>query len=194
MEFEEVLKKRRSVRSYLATPVEPALIERIVDAARRAPTAGFSQGLDFVVMDDPVRLARFWELTGSSDDAGGGLPTAVVIVLSDPRRYLSRYSEDDKAGFGLQDADAWPVRFWDVDGGMASMILLLAAVDAGLGAWFFGVAEGEAEVRSEFGIPADRNMVGIIGLGYADPAEVRIGSGVTRKRRPLEEQLHRNAW
>jgi nitroreductase len=194
MDFEDVLKKRRSVRSYLPTQVDPEVLASLVDRARRAPTAGFSQGLDFLVLDDPSSVRRFWELTDSSSDAAGGLPTAIVIVLSDPRRYLARYSEGDKAEFGLQEAEAWPVRFWDVDGGMASMILLLAAVDAGLGAWFFGVAEGEAEVRAEFGIPYDRNMVGVIGLGHPDPAEVRIGSGSTRKRRPLEEQLHRNHW
>lgn len=198
MEFSEILRRRRSVRSYRADPVPSETIDRLIDIARRAPTAGFSQGLDFLVLDEPESVARFWELTGdpagTALEDGGVRPPVVVMVFSDPLRYLARYSEEDKAAYGLQDAEEWPTRFWDTDAGMASMLLLLAAVDAGLGAWFFGISEGAEEVRGEFGVPEDRNLVGVVGLGRPNDDEVRIGSGVSRKRRPLQEQLHRNGW
>jgi nitroreductase len=199
MEFSDVIKHRRSVRSYRPDPPPRELIDRLIDIARRAPTAGFSQGIDFLVLDDASALHRFWELTSqdgapSDPDDGGSRPPVIVLVFSDPVRYLARYSEGDKAEYGLQEAENWPSRFWDVDAGMASMLLLLAAVDADLGAWFFGIAEGASQLRAELGVPEDRNLVGVIGLGYRFDREVAIGSGVTRKRRPLDDQLHRNGW
>jgi nitroreductase len=176
----------------MPTHVPRDLIEHVVEVARRAPTAGFAQGIDFLVLDDPDAVTRFWELTGDPGDPA--VAPVVVLVLSDPLRYLDRYSEPDKIEFGLDQASAWPVPFWDVDAGMAAMLLLLAAVDCGLGAWFFGVDEGVDVLRRELAIPDDRNLVGVVGMGFADPHEVPSGSGVTRPRRPLAEQLHHNRW
>jgi len=196
MEFSEIIRVRRSVRSYSSEVPEPAEVDRIIDIARRAPTAGYSQGIDFLVVDDPDQLAAFWAFTAGEDEGdhgGSDRPPVLVMVWSDPQRYLDRYSEADKIGFGLDHADAWPVRFWDVDGGMAAMQLQLAAVDAGLDTWFFGIPDDTA-VRAHFGVPANRNMIGIIALGFRDPDEVPTGSGVKRRRRPLDEQLHRNGW
>lgn len=197
MEFLDVVRNRRSIRAY--GPGRPSFeeLERIVDLARRAPSAGFSQGLDFLVLDDPDAVERFWTLTKNpkrTDRPDRGKPPVLIIVLSDPQRYLARYSADDKIEFGLDDLDRWPVRFWDVDGGMASMLLQLAAVDAGLATWFLGIGHGEDAVRREFGIPDDRMMVGVVAIGYRDADEVPTGSGVSRQRRPLSEQLHHNGW
>jgi nitroreductase len=187
------------VRAYEQRPVPPEVVERLLDVARRAPSAGFAQGTDFVVLDRPESVARFWELTDDPEfpyepeDLAVG-PPAIVLAFSDPGRYLARYSEPDKIAYGLDVAEAWPVRFWDTDAAMACMLLLLAAVDEGLGGWLFGIVHGEAELRAELGVPQDRNLIGIVGLGYADPSEVPKGSGSSRSRRPLDEMLHRNAW
>ena len=200
MDFKDVARKRRSVRQYALAMPDPALVDEIIDVARRSPTAGFSQGIDFLVIDHPADMAAFWELTappdGAADDAfpAVGDPPMVVIVWSDPQRYLARYSAEDKIAFGMNDADAWPVRFWDIDAGMAAMQLQLAAVNEGLATWFFGISFGEAEVRERFSVPADRTMAGAIGLGFRHPEEVPGGSGTTRPRRDLSEQLHRNGW
>ena len=78
--------------------------------------------------------------------------------------------------------------------GMASMQLQLVAIDEGLDTWFFGFAHGEDVVRQRFGVPKDRMMCGVIALGYRAVDEQAIGSGTTRARRPLDEQLHRNRW
>lgn len=197
MEFSDVVRKRRSIRSYRAEVPPSDVVDRIIDTARRAPSAGFSQGLDFLVLDDPGAVATFWRLTDDPDhdvrETTGEAPV-VVLVFSDPKRYLARYSESDKLEFELDDLDRWPVRFWDVDGGMAAMQLQLAAVDAGLDTWFFGIGYGEDAVRSEFSVPDDRMMVGLIALGYRADDEAPTGSGTTRQRRPLGDQLHRNTW
>jgi hypothetical protein len=114
--------------------------DRLLDIARRGPSAGFSQGTDFLVLDEPPALQRFWELTNDpkiprEPDELAAAPPVLIILLADPDRYIERYSRPDKIAFGLDHADAWPVKFWDTDTAMAGMLLLLAAVDAGLGGW-----------------------------------------------------------
>jgi nitroreductase len=202
MEFDDVIRRRRSVRRFSDRQLDRDLVDAIVDKARRAPTAGFSQGIDFLVLDDPDSLSDFWSLTEGSEadgeaaeeEAGLARPPVLVVVWSDPERYRERYSASDKIEFGLDDLDSWAVPFWDVDGGMASMQLQLAAVAAGLDTWFFGISDGEAEVRARFGVPADRRQVGVIALGYRSAGEQPPSSVNSRRRRSLEEQLHRNGW
>jgi nitroreductase len=199
MELSDILRKRRSIRSYSDSQPDPRLVAEVVDRARRAPTAGHAQGIDFLVVDDPNAMADFWSMIEDPD-----LPTTeeeklvrppmVIIVWSDPQRYLARYSAEDKIEFGMNELDAWPVRYWDVDAGMASMQLLLVAIDRGLDTWFFGLSHGEDAVRERFGVPVDRKLCGVIALGYRSAEEVPTGSGTTVPRRPLEEQLHRNGW
>ena len=180
-------------------PVEPAVIDRLLDTARRAPSAGFSQGSDFLVLDEPGAVARFWELTEDpafpqpAEELAVG-PPVLVLAFSDPGRYLARYSQPDKIAFRLDRAEAWPVKFWDTDTAMACMLLLLAAVDAGLGGWFFGVGYGDDGLRREFGVPDDRQLIGVVGLGYEGVDERRRGSAYSLSRRPLEEMVHRNRW
>jgi nitroreductase len=187
------------IRRFDQRPVPPATIDEIIDLARRSPTAGFAQGVDFVVLDTADAIADFWRFTADPefppdpDDIANG-PTVIVLPIADHRRYTARYSEDDKAPFGLQEADAWSVKFWDIDAGMAAMTVLLAAVDAGLGSWFFGIHANERAYLDHLGIPEDIRPVGVIGLGYRADDEVRTGSGSTRARRPLGEQIHRNRW
>ena len=199
MEFDTVVRRRRSVRKYRQEAPSGAVLDRIIDTARRAPTAGFSQGVDFLVLDAPESVAQFRRLTAHPDqhlrdDLAEAQPPVIVVVWSDPERYLGRYSEADKAKFGLQDPERWPVKFWDVDAAMAAMQLQLAAVNEGLDTWFFGIAHGEQAMRDAFGVPGNRRIVGVIGIGYRTDDEVAFGSGSTRKRRPLDEQLHRNGW
>jgi nitroreductase len=199
MEFSDVVRKRRMVHVFEDRPIDANLIDHLLDVARRGPTAGFSQGTDFLVLDDPATRQRFWELTDDPSfprepDELDGAPPVLIVLLADPGRYIERYSRPDKIAFGLDHADAWPVKFWDTDTAMAGMLLLLAAVDAGLGGWYFGVSYGEAALRHEFEIPDDRNIIGVIGVGYAGVDERPRGSAYSLSRRPLAEMVHRNGW
>jgi nitroreductase len=176
-------------------PVDRALVDDLLDIARRGPSAGFAQGTDFLVLDDHACLGRFWELTDDPRFRRGDAertvaPPVVVLAFADP----DRYREPDKVAFGLGHADAWPVRFWDTDTAMACMLLLLAAVDAGLGGWLFGITHGLDEICSAFDVPADRNLIAAVGLGYAGLDESPRGSAYSRSRRPLAEIVHRNGW
>ena len=73
---------------------------------------------------------------------------------------MARYSEPDKIAFGMDVAEHWPVRFWDVDAAMSCMLMLLAAVDLGLGGWFFGITHGERELLDRFGVPSTLRPIG----------------------------------
>jgi nitroreductase len=117
----------------------------------------------------------------------------VVIVLVRPAAWLERYAEPDKAAAGLgHDPDAWPIPYWWVDAGMAAEHLLLGAVDAGLGACFFGPFEHEDAVRAELGIPAEWRTVGTIALGH--PATDEPGLSAGRPRPALDDVVHRGGW
>ena len=199
VEFADVVRRRRMVHVFEQRRVDRVLLDHLLDTARRAPSAGFSQGTDFLVLDDPAALARFWELTDDpqfprSDDEVTAAPPVVVLAFADPDRYVARYSEPDKIAFGLDRADAWPVKFWDTDTAMACMLLLLAAVDVGLGGWLFGIAHGGDDVCREFEVPPDRNLIAAVGLGYAGVDENPRGSAFSRTRRPLVDMVHRNRW
>jgi nitroreductase len=199
MEFREVLWHRRMVRRFDQQSVPRETIDRILDAGRRAPSAGFSQGLELLVLDEPETVAEFWEITRDPEfgwdleDLAVG-PTVIVLPLPDAERYVARYSEPDKIQFGMDEAARWPVPFWDVDAAMAAMLMLLAAVDEGLGGWFFGITHGERELLDRFGVPRRLRPIGILGLGYRAGDESPRGSGTSRPRRPFAEQVHRNGW
>jgi nitroreductase len=199
VEFRDVVRRRRMVRTFDQRPVPRALVDGILDTARRAPSAGFAQGLEFLVLDTPETVATFWETTRDPEfgweveDLAVG-PTVLILPLPDPERYVARYSEPDKIAFGLDRAENWSVPFWDVDAAMAAMLVLLAAVDEGLGGWFFGITHGERELLDRHGVPGHLRPIGIIGLGYRAEDETATGSWRRRPRRPLEEQVHRNGW
>jgi nitroreductase len=196
MECTTAIKRRRMIRAYDAEKSVPTeVLTTMLDLAHRAPSAGFSQGRDFVVLRRPADRDRFWAATtdpqAPSDRWLIGLRTAPVLVvcLSDPQRYLDRYAEPDK-GWTDRDPGRWPVPYWDVDTGMAAMLLLLAAVDADLAGCFFGVPPERTDaVRAAFDIPADRRIVGVVSLGTPAP-DRRSPPSLRRGRRPLAQVAH----
>jgi nitroreductase len=199
MEFTEVVRRRRMVRRFDRRPVPREVLDRILDIGRRAPSAGFSQGLELLVLDTPDDVDAFWRLTrhpefGWDDEDIAVGPPVLVIPLPDPRRYLERYSEPDKIRFGMNEERNWPVRYWDIDAAMAAMLMLLAAVDERLGGWFFGIDHGERELLDHLGVPTHLRMIGVVGLGYPAADEEPSGSWTTRRRRPFEDQVHRGGW
>lgn len=186
-------------RAFDRRPVDPSLLDGLLGLARRAPAAGNTDGLDWVVLEG-ADTARFWDVTMAPERRDGfafpGLLAAPVIVLpvADPGAYLARYGEPDKARSGLADADRWPVPYWSMDGAMAVMILLLAAEDAGLGALWFGVFNEGERVAASLGLPPDRQMLGALALGWPSPEPARPGRSAARPRRPLPDTIHRPTW
>src|SRR6185436_6694552 len=131
MELEAVIRRRRMVRAYDETrPVPDEVLDRVLDLAVRAPSAGFSQGWDFLVLRAAPARRAFWaasrEDDGPPDTWLRGLMSAPVLVLclSDKNAYLDRYAEPDK-GWSDRAESHWPVPYWDVDTGMAALLMLL---------------------------------------------------------------------
>ncbi|WP_460606237.1 nitroreductase family protein [Jatrophihabitans fulvus] len=197
MEFAEVVRKRRMVRSYDPDRiVKRDVVEMLLNQAIRAPSAGHTQGWAFLVLDDITSRSRFWSATaeGPADPWRTRMQQAPVLVLclSDREAYLERYAEPDK-GWGDRDEARWPVPYWHVDTGMAAMILLLGITDAGLAGCFFGVPpERAAAVHAAFAIPDRLTIVGVVSIGYAAPD--RRSPSLRRRRRGLDEVVNYGAF
>lgn len=190
MELTDAVRRRRMVRSYdPERPVSRETLGELLSLAVRAPSAGHTQGWRFLVLDDITSRSAFWQATAEGD-ADAWLERmqrapALIVVFSDKSAYLDRYAEADK-GWADRDEGRWPVPYWHIDAGMAAMILLLAAVDAGLGACFFGVpADRWDALRAAFAVPQRLSPVGVVSLGYPAP-DLRSPS-LRRGRRPVEE-------
>lgn len=190
MELNDAVRSRRMVRCYDPDrPVSRELLDGLLRLAIRAPSAGHTQGWHFLVLDDITSRSAFWAATseGEADAWLTRLQTApaLIVCFSDKDAYLDRYAEPDK-GWTDRDEGRWPVPYWHIDTGMAAMILLLAAQDAGLAACFFGVpGERWCELRTAFAVPDRLAPVGVVSLGYAAP-DVRSPS-LRRGRRSLQD-------
>lgn len=180
-------------------PVDPATVDDLLDAARRAPSAGNTQAARFLVLDTPDAVDGYWALTLPAERRAGfawpGLLRApvLVVVLVDPDAYVARYAEADKAATGLgEGAEAWSVPYWWVDGGAVVQNLLLAVVDAGLGACLFGLFDHEEAVLAAHGVPAGWRAVGTVAIGH--PAPDRPGRSAARVRPPLADVARHGRW
>lgn len=184
------------VRRYdMTRPVPSELVDRIVRNALRAPSAGFSQGWGFLVLDKPADVARFREAARPDDHPEDWFAANVdapllIIPHSNKDAYLDRYAQPDK-GFTDRSDAWWPAPYWDIDTGFASLLMLLTAVDAGLAACFFGIpAERIDACRAAFGVPEQFTPIGAISIGYSDEPPRDLSSW----RKPRAETVHRGRW
>jgi len=197
MEFQEVVRRRRMVRNFDDRAVPPDVVERLLVNAARAPSAGFTQGCELLVLEGFEQTSRFW--TSSEPPDGDGARTRwpgvlraplLIVVFASEAAYRARYSEPDKQR-SISGEASWLVPYWHVDAGFAALLALLTAVDQGLGALFFAVTDPEG-LRAEFDVPDSHLPVGAIAVGYARPD--RPSSSVGRGRRPLDDVVHRGGW
>jgi nitroreductase len=202
VELSDALAARRSCRAYSAAPVPDDVVDRVCAAALRAPTAGNTWALDLVVVDRP---AGYWDVTLPEGPRRERFPwpglldaPLLVIPVVDPDAYVERYAEPDKARTGLgRGTDAWPVPYWWVDAGAATMAMLLAATAEGLGSLLFGQFGHEPAVAAAFGIPAGRRAVGTVALGWpaTEPGGATRPSASARRGRPSTDDIvHRGRW
>lgn len=196
MEFTEVVRRRRMVRSYRPEPVSRAAIERIVATARRAPSAGFSQGQYLVVVTEQKKRTAIARLGGEDRYVADGFPPWMsvapvhVVVCVCEADYHARYQEPDKLNEDQTEIE-WPIPYWYVDAGATLMLVLLAVVEEGLGAGFFGVHRLEG-INELLGIPPEVTPIGVVTIGHPAP-EQRQGSA-RRGWKPLEQVVHREHW
>lgn len=184
------------VRNFDDRPVPEEVVERILSNALKAPSAGYTQGWEFLVFHGADETSRFWDATFPVKRREGfrwpGLFKAplVVVPLSSMDAYLARYAEPDK-GWTDRDPKRWPVPYWHIDTGFASLLMLLTAVDEGLGALFFGIFSPD-EFKKTFGVPDTHQPIGAIAIGYAAPDEP--SPSLVRGPRKTSEVVHRANW
>jgi nitroreductase len=190
MEFQDVIRRRRMVRQFTADPIPAPSIDRILANAVRGPSAGFSQGQAFLVLTGED-LPRFWAVAGAAVSPSAQTAPLVIVPLSSKRVYLDRYARPDK-GWTDRDESRWPVPFWHIDTGMAGLLILLTAVDEGLGACYFGIVpEAVDQFRATFGVPEDHEPIGAIAIGYDAESSKADHSA---RRRPLDQMVHYGNW
>jgi nitroreductase len=196
MEFQQLVRRRRMVRNFDERPLPGGLLDRLIENAQQAPSAGFSQGSSFLLLEGAEQTGRYWDAMLPEPKRQAfpwpGLlrAPAIVIALADESAYRARYAEPNKqsraAGAAL---DAIP--YWIVDTAFAALLILLTATDDGLGALFFAVADIPV-FRKEFGVPDRMLPIGAIAIGY--PLPDRRSSSLARGRRPAAEIVHRGQW
>lgn len=197
MEYYDVLSKRRMYRHFDSEPVPIEALDKILHSATRAPSAGFTQGSDFLVLTDPGALERFWNLALTSEwkartTSHENLWQAPVVVLplANPQAYVDRYAEPDKSYSNLITEGDWPVPYWHIDTAFATMLILNAVVNERLGALFFGLFRNVDLIKSAFGIPANYIPIGAIAIGH--PIKEEHSNPTRRTKRELLSQLHMN--
>ena len=201
MQFADCARSRKMVRAFKKKSVDAELLNRIVEIASWAPSAGKAQGWHLLVLQNED-TNRFWNVTLPKEKRASfrwqHLLDAPVIALAfaDPNAYLERYSEPDKAATKLgSSTESWPTPYWTVDASFATMQLLLAAHDVGLGALFFGVFSGEQKLRSDFGVPEQMQLIGAVALGWPVPEKAtEKGASARRPRRKPSEIIHEGGF
>ncbi len=196
MEFEDVVRKRRMVRHFTSEPVAPEVIERLVQLARHAPSAGFTQGQSFVIVTRAETRAAIAGLCGEESYVEKGFDPFIseapvlVIPCTSETAYHRRYQEADKVQSDGSEI-VWPVPYWFMDVGCSVMVLLLAVVDEGLAAAFAGAHDLEA-LRELLGIPPEVTPVGVIAIGHG--AKDQPSPSLRRGRTSDGTYIHKESW
>jgi nitroreductase len=186
------------VRRFTDEPVPREVVERIVEAAQHAPSAGFSQGVSFVVVTDSTMRKRIGELCGEHEGyvAAGFDPfvsqaPVQIVVCTSESVYKERYREPDKRPDSAEPEMEWPVPYWHTDAGMALLLVLLAAVNEGLAGAFVGTWENK-KVQEALEIPDEYWPIGVAMIGHGAPD--KKSPSLQRGRRRLEDVLHWERW
>ena len=200
MEFQEVVRRRRMVRNFDPDrPVDAASRDRILHNALRGPSAGFSQGFEFLVVETAAQREQFWKATWPPEDdeqlphlVGMRRAPLLVVPLSNKDVYLDRYAEDDK-GWTDRDEARWPVPYWDIDTGFAALLMLLTVVDEGLGACFFGIPRIASRASGRRSACRTRSRpIGALSIGHRAPDAP--SPSIPGRRKDAADVVHVGRW
>lgn len=184
------------VRNFEPDPIPDEVVENIMSLAQHGPSAGFSQGVAYIVVREEKLRRELGRVQGEEDYASksfhnfiSGAPVVIVVCVSESM-YHDRYREPDKINEDGSEIE-WPTPYWFFDAGAASMIILLSAVNNGLAAAFAGVFNPNG-VRQLLRIPDKFHPVGTISLGKPAP-DIKSPS-LKRGHRPWRDVVHYEYW
>jgi nitroreductase len=198
MDVSDAIRRRRMTRSFTGEAVDATSLDRLCDLALRAPTAGNSRGVELLILRGEDEVSTYFSCTTdarwrsrSARYAGLSRAGAVIVVLADPSAYVDRYAAEDKVASGLgEGAEAWPVPYWVGDAGAATMALLLACEEEGLGCCFLGAFRGAEQLLEAVGARRDLMVYGAVLIGKPDGADHRSAS-LDRPGASRAERIHR---
>jgi nitroreductase len=161
MDFDEVVKRRKMIRKYQQDRQIPTdLINKLLSNAYRSPSAGHTQVQEFIVVIDPITKRKLCEVSlGQSQIENASV---LIIVCANTSRSVNRYRKRGTEFYSV------------IDGAFASMIILLSAVNEGIGASFVGAFE-DNEIRKILRLPVQVKPIGIIALGYSAETPKKLG-------------------
>ena len=169
MQTWDAITSRRNVRSFADRPIPAADLDQILEAGRRSPSSQNWQPWDFILVTDREllrELATVWQGAGHVAHSA-----ATIVVVGPPADNVFRRAQ--------------------LDLGQATMAMMLAAADLGIGSCHAGIAD-MARVRDLLGIPEDRDWALLISLGY--PADRPLVPIRNPKRRSFDDVVHRGRW
>ena len=197
MEFEKVVRKRRMVRNFQPTPVPKEVVDRILGLAVHAPSAGFSQGWAYVVVQGERLRKQIGDLQGETDFYASrrfhkfvSEAPLLIVACASEKMYHDRYGEPDKLKEDGTEIE-WPTPYWYFDIGGACMVIFLAAVNEGYASAFTGVFRVR-EIKELLAIPEHFHPVGVISIGL--PAADIKSPSLKRGRKSLEQVVHYEHW
>lgn len=171
METWDAIRARRNVRRYADRPIPPEHLDRILEAGRRSPSAHNRQPWDFVVVTDRERLGELAKVWRGAGHVAGSTAT-VALVIREPEDEPTR----ERAHYDL---------------GQATMAMLLAAADLGIGSGHSAVGDQDLAPRL-LGLPADRRCAYLLAFGY--PADRPLTPIKRPDRRDFDDVVHRGQW
>lgn len=171
METWDAIRARRNVRRYTAQPVAETDLERIAEAGWRAPSAKNRQPWDFIVVTDPAQLQQLstvWMGAGHLAGAAAAIVLVIPVPPDERRKLIDQY-----------------------DIGQATMAMMLAATDLGIGTGHSSVGDQD-RARAILGVPDGHLVAYMLGVGY--PADRPLTPIRKPDRRPLHDVVHRGRW
>src|ERR671922_2014841 len=161
MDFDQVVRKRKMIREYDLDrqQIPDEIITKLIKNAHRAPSAGHTQVQEFIIVKD-ISIKKKLRKAAVNQEYVEKAPV-LIVVCSNTSRSIGRYGSRGKEFYSI------------IDGAFASMLILLTAVNEGIGACFVGAFE-DAKVSKILEIPKQVRLIGIICLGYPDEEPERI--------------------
>lgn len=191
MDYDSVIRKQRMTRRFDQSPVPRELLEKLLTDAQKAPSAGFTQGVAFLVLQG-AETGLFWQYAAKQVPLDGTQPPVIILALANKQAYLNRYSLPDKAGTGMHSEEGWPTPYWLIDSAFASMVVMLSATASGLGCWIFGIFGDEDKLLRELNVPKEFSTIGAIALGYPAPRVTR--PSLKSRRKKFEDFAQFGKW
>jgi nitroreductase len=171
MEAWDAIRARRNVRNYLPDSVPAADLDRIAEAAWRAPSASNRQHWDFIIVTDRAQLDELSTVWRGARHIASA-PAAIALVVPEPPDERTKLIDQ-------------------YDLGQATTAMTVAATDLGIGTGHSSVGDQE-KARAILGVPDDHIVSYLLGIGY--PADRALKPIAKPDRRPFADVVHRGRW